>query len=407
MQQSNTQLPTKPPPLHQDKNLLIVFALSVMAVLGVSSVTPAFPKIIQTFNIPPARVGLLISLYTLPTLLFSPGLGILADRLGRKQVAIPSLILAGIAGTACAFTDNFNQLLGWRFLQGMGVASLRVLPVAIIGDLYTGVKRTTAIGYQISVSSIATTLYPILGGALAVMSWSYPFLLNLSAFPVALLVWLALKNPEPNSQSNTATTFKAHSINALKRLRNAQFIGLFVVSMVDYMLLFGVHQTYLPLFIDQSFQASSFQIGLILASVPIAIVMTSLQTGRLAQRFSEISLIQVALICHAVALCSISFIPYLWLLLIPSVLLGMGLGLSFPSIAALLSAQAPQGYLATILSANDTFGGLGRTLGPLLMGTIFGLGGIDAVFYGGAGMAIVSLVFLRACPIVSIEDSKD
>jgi MFS family permease len=76
---------------------------------------------------------------------------------------------------------------------------------------------------------------------------------------------------------------------------------------------------------------------------------------------------------------------------------GIGLGIGFPSIQTLLAELAPREYLAAVMSINGTFLGLGQTLGPLLMGTAFGIWGISSVFYVGAIVALATLFVFRHC----------
>jgi MFS family permease len=379
--------------LYRDKNLQIIFGVSLIAILGVASVTPAFPKLAQALNVPPENIGLLVTAFTFPTVVLGPVLGILADRLGRKKILVPSLILFGIAGAACAFARDFNLLLLLRFLQGIGAASLLSLSITLIGDLYAGDRRTTAMGYNASVSSIGTALYPTIGGTLALAGWNYPFLLPLAAIPIGLLVLFALKNPEPKGERNLGEYLR----NAVKLLKNRQLVGLFIASAANFVLLYGAYVTYLPLLIADSFQSSAFTIGLILSSVSVAIALTSSQLGRLARAFPERTLIRASFVFFAIALFIVPFVPNLWLLLIPTTLFGIGLGIGFPSIQTLLADLAPREYLATVISVNGTFFGLGQTLGPLLMGVAFGLGGISSVFYIGVGFAIATLVVFRYC----------
>lgn len=379
--------------LHQDKNLQIVFGVSLIAILGVSSVTPAFPKLAEALDVPPESIGLLVTVFTFPTVVLGPVLGILADRLGRKKILVPSLILFGIAGAACTFARDFNLLLLLRFLQGIGAASLLSLSITLIGDLYAGDRRTTAMGYNASVSSTGTALYPTIGGTLALVGWNYPFLLPLAAIPIGLLVLFALKNPEPKNERNLGEDLR----NAVKLLKNRQLVGLFIASAANFVLLYGAYVTYLPLLIADSFRSSAFTIGLILSSVSVAIALTSSQLGKLTRAFSARTLIRAAFVFFAIALFIVPFVPNLWLLLIPTTLFGIGLGVGFPSIQTLLTELAPREYLATVVSVNGTFFGLGQTLGPLLMGVAFGLGGISSVFYAGVGFAIATLVVFRYC----------
>ncbi len=176
--------------LYRETNLLIIFSITLMAVLGVASITLAFPMVAQELNIPTQDVGLLITIFTFPGVLLTPILGILADRWGRKTVLIPSLMLFGIAGGTCTFARDFNILLALSFFQGIGAASLASLNITLIGDLYSGRERATAMGYNASVLSVGTASYPALGGALAMLGWYYPFLLSLVAIPIGFIVLL-------------------------------------------------------------------------------------------------------------------------------------------------------------------------------------------------------------------------
>ncbi|MBC1222992.1 MFS transporter [Nostoc sp. UCD121] len=380
-------------PVYLDKNLLIIFGITLMGILGVSSITPTFPKLAQELNVPPQDIGLLVTVFTLPSILLTPILGILADRLGRKKILVPSLMLFGIAGVACAFVRDFNLLLILRFIEGMGAASLNSLNVTLIGDLYSGKERTAAMGYNASVSSIGTATYPTIGGATAVMGWNYPFMLPILAIPIGLLVLFSLNNPEPKSKQN----FNEYLRNAWGSVSNRQFFGIFFSTVATFMLLYGAYVTYLPLLIKDSFNASAFTIGIILSSMSATITLTSLQLGRLTKKFSKRTLIRASFVIFALALGIVPFIHSLWLLLISTMIFGIGLGIGFPSIQTLLAELAPKEYLAAVMSINGTFLGFGQTLGPLLMGAAFGIWGINSVFYVSASLSIATLLVFRRC----------
>jgi len=163
------------PPVLKDKNLHIIFGITLSAVMGVSSIAPALPVIARALDVTTDQIGLLITVFALPGILLTPFLGVLADRFGRKRILIPSLLLYGIAGVACAFTTSFSDLLWLRFLQGAGSAALGALNITLIGDLFQGNRRATAMGYNGSVLSVGTAVYPAIGGLLAAFAWNYPF----------------------------------------------------------------------------------------------------------------------------------------------------------------------------------------------------------------------------------------
>ena len=389
--EESSPVKTRSKPVYLDKNLLIIFGVTLMAILGVSSITPVFPKIAQELNVPPQDIGMLITVFTFPSIILTPVLGVLADRFGRKNILAPSLILFGIAGVACAFASNFNLLLILRFIQGIGAASLNSLNVTLIGDLYSGKDRTSAMGYNASVGSIGTASYPLIGGAIAGLGWNYPFLLPILSVPIGLLVLFSLKTSELKNNQN----FIEYIRQALGTVKNRQFFGLFFSTVATFILLYGALVTYMPLLMGDSFKASTLTIGIILSSMSATITLSSLQLGRLATKFSERYLITGSFLLFALALAIVPFIHSLWLLLIPTMIFGIGLGIGFPSIQTVLAELTPKEFLAGVMSINGTFIGLGQTLGPLLMGAAFGIWGISSVFYAGTILAIVTFLVFR------------
>lgn len=111
-------------PVWKDHYLHVLWLVTLMAVLGSSSVAPAFPEVRQEFGVSSGQVGLLITVFTLPGVLLTSVAGVLSDRFGRKMILIPSLMLFGIAGGACLLAKNFELLLALRTLQGVGAAAL-------------------------------------------------------------------------------------------------------------------------------------------------------------------------------------------------------------------------------------------------------------------------------------------
>jgi len=126
-----------------------------------------------------------------------------------------------------------------------------------------------------------------------------------------------------------------------------------------------------------------------MASMSLTVALTSSQLGKLVKVYSEKNLIKSAFILYALAFVIIPFVPNLWLLLIPTIIFGIAQGINSPSRETLLAGLAPMKHRAAFMSVNVTVLRLGQTLGPLLMGVIFGMWGISGVFYVGAGFSIV------------------
>ncbi|MGD8353582.1 MAG: MFS transporter, partial [Pseudomonadota bacterium] len=58
--------------VYRDANLQIIFAVTLMGVLGVASITPAFPRVIRDLGINSGQIGLLITVFTFPGIFLSP-----------------------------------------------------------------------------------------------------------------------------------------------------------------------------------------------------------------------------------------------------------------------------------------------------------------------------------------------
>jgi MFS family permease len=374
--------------VYRDPNLLIVFGVTLMAVLGVSSVAPAFPGIGRALGLPSQAVGNLITAFTLPGVVLTPILGILADRWSRKRILVPSLMVFGLAGSACSLVHDYEFLLVLRFVQGIGAASLSVLYITLIGDLYHGEARTTAMGYNASVLSVGTASYPVIGGALATLGWSYPFALPILAVPIGFLVLFGLENPEPKHKQGLRMYFQ----QAWESIKHRQALGLFALILMTFAIVYGAYLTYLPFLMENAFQASPLLIGVAMSGMSLATALTSSQLGRLARIFSKRTLLQVACGLYAAALLMIPLTPSLWVLGIPVILFGLAQGLSIPNLQTLLAGLAPLEHRGAFMSINGMILRLGQTVGPPLMGMAFGAWGIEGAFYAAAVTAAAMLV---------------
>jgi ACDE family multidrug resistance protein len=382
-------------PVYKDHNLHVIFGVTLMAVLGTSSITPAFPEIQDALGISSGQVGLLITVFTLPGILLTPVSGVLSDRYGRQKVLVPSLFLFGTAGVACAFATDFGLLLVLRTLQGVGAASLGALNVTMIGDIYSGQRRTEALGYNSSVLSVGTASYPAIGGALALLGWRYPFALPLVAVPIALLVLFSLRNPEPHNEQD----LKEYAGSIWESVRDRRVVGLFCSTLVTFVILFGPLISYLPLFMSATYGSSSLVIGLVLATASLTTALTSTQEGWLTSHFSEKILIRMSFVLYAAALTLIPLVPNVWLLLIPTVIFGVAQSFNLPPVFSLLNEAAPTENRGAFISINSTVLRLGQTLGPVLMSAAATPAGLGGAYVAGAALAatmfLLALILIR------------
>lgn len=148
----------------------------------------------KALHITNVQAGWLISAFTLPEIFITPIAGFATDRWGRKKALVPSLFVFALAGVALFFLHDFKTIILLRLVQGIGAASLGSLNITLIGDFYKGTAKPEAMGYNASVLSLSTALYPLIGGTLAGFGWYFPFLLPLPAPVTLFLLIVALKS---------------------------------------------------------------------------------------------------------------------------------------------------------------------------------------------------------------------
>lgn len=373
-----------------DGNLLLIVSISLIAVCGVVSINPIVPNIAKAFNIPPGQIGLVMTSFLIPTTLGTLIFGALADRIGTKKILIPSLLVFGIGGILCATATNFRSLLEWRFLAGVGAASLEALELTLISDLYSGKSLTGAMGFNAAMIGIASTIYPIIGGLLGGLSWRYPFLLSVLAFPVALLISQKLK--VASKQKNTENlNLPIYLKNTWNNIKNPQVFGLLFTVFSLFVIEFGAFYTYIP-YAATNLGASEAQIGILFAIQSIVCSFAACQVGFLASRLSEKTLVILGFILCGLSLLVTPVMHHTWLLVIPSIIFGVSLGLAFPTLQAMLAGIAPEGYRAGFMSLNVTVQSLGRATGPLLAGVAYGVWGIQGVFYTTAAFSVIAVL---------------
>ncbi len=377
-------------PLFLDPRLLTIFSISLIVVMGVSSIMPAFPAITRAFAITAGEVGWLVAVFTLPGIFLAPVWGVAADRWGRKRVLVPTLVLFALAGSAGALADDFATLLVLRALQGVGAAAIGALIMTLIGDSFSGQERVTAMGYNVGVLSTAAAAYPLIGGALALFGWRYPFALPLIALPVALLAMAFLHSPRPKRTDSLPDYLRKLAATA----GQARTATLFVCSFMLFVQLYGPIVTYLPFLMEKNFATDSLDLGIIMMGYSLSGALASVCLGGLARRFSNRHILFFSFVILSLPLAALPFVSQLWLAVLVLALAGAGRGLGEAVVFVLLVEFTPAEQRASAFALNSVMFRLGQTIGPLLMAGLLALGGIEAVYIGSAVLTALPLVLI-------------
>ncbi len=376
--------------LLKDRRLHVIFGITLIAVLGVASITPALPQIAETLQLTKSQVALLISAFTFPGIFLAPVAGILADRYGRKTVLLPSLFLFALAGFAIFFVHQMHAIVGLRVVQGMGAAALGSLNTTLIGDYFKGKHLPAAMGYNAGVLSLATASYPLIGGLLASLAWYYPFVLPLLAIPVGLFVLFGLEEPSMVKPASLKQYFRDVSGNILQK----EVLALFILGTLTFIVLYGAFLTYLPFLLHQNFGFPASKIGLFLSLSSITTAIVSTQMGKLSLKFGSVNLLRTAFVLYILVCILLPNVRNVYFFLLPILLFGSAQALNVPSLHTLLARLAPDNQRGAFMSLNGMVIRFGQTLGPMIIGMGYALDGLKGAYNLGAGVAALGLVVL-------------
>ena len=374
--------------VRQKRNLYLILSVTLLSLAGVPSIIPILAEMSEELNISESKIGLMITVFTLPGAVLAPFLGMIIDRWGRKKVLLLALVLFGVSGTACFFLRSFDMILVLRFFQGLAAACLGIVNITLIGDIYGGNQKARAMGYNSGVMSVSMALFPAAGGLLASISWYYPFLIPALALVVALLVYFYLDNPEPAVKAGL-TSYLNH---VFRTVLNRKALMLFVLSFATFMLLFGVIMTYLPILLRNTFNLSSKEIGFLVSLLAIVSGLAASQLNRISRIFPMRYLIGFGFISYLAGFIAIPYMDGLYGVIAWLLLIGLGLGINLPAIFHLLTDVAPMQQRGAFMSINSMAIRAGQTIGPVLSGLLFGLWGLSWVFWVGAILAFLFLL---------------
>ncbi|MFB6183798.1 MAG: MFS transporter [Haloarculaceae archaeon] len=341
--------------------LYVILASSLIGVMGVSLVSPLLPELRRVFAVSDARIGLVMTAYTLPGVFLTPFVGLIADRIGRRRTIVPLLFVFGVGGAGITLASSFTQLLALRLLQGVGASALVTLAITLVGDFYDGARQNTVLGVNASTMEAGAAAYPLVGGVLATIRWNVPFLFFGTSVLVGLFAIAALPEPEGRRSTDVRTY--------LGRLRDAALdpraLVLFGTIFALFFVLYGAVMTAVPLLLSDEFGLSSGTIGLVVGMVSVSTAVVSWKYGWLSQRRSGPELIALGFGMVGASLLGVWLSSSAVAVGASLLAFGVGFGIVMPSIDVTVMSLVSNRLRAGVMSLRTSVLRLGQTLGPV------------------------------------------
>jgi predicted MFS family arabinose efflux permease len=382
-------------------HLLIICIVAFFSMAGGALLSPALPSMMNPLHATSQDVGLLISAYTISTAIFALVIGHFIDRVNRKNLLVPCLVIYGLTGLVSYFTSDLQSLILLRFIQGIGVAGMTSLPMMVIADVYKGHKSLYAMNKVSMALAIGSVSAPLIGGGLANLGWNYPFLFYVLSLPLAFVAMAFL--PETRVQrDNEAHKGILNGFTALKELRILYTVFL---SFAVFFILFSV-LIYVPFMLQNVLGYTAKGAGIVLAFQGIAVILIIPRVKILASKHSAMLIIATGFTLTGLAIFSVSFAYSIFTVLLLMLLFGAGFGLAQTAIDAQIVQIAPSESKGGVLSIHNTMKYVGQSLSPIVLGLILLHFDLNTVFRiaGFFGLLVALMTYLMKN---SFENSGD
>ncbi|OSP52257.1 Bcr/CflA family drug resistance efflux transporter [Aeromonas hydrophila] len=185
--------------------ILLLVLLVLFSPLAIDIYLPAIPQMADQLG---AEVTLMQG--TITWFLFSMGLGQLlvgplADRYGRKPIALGGVLLYGLSALGAGFAASLGELMLARVLQGFGACATSVAAFSVVRDSYGPKKSGQMISYLNGAICFIPALAPLLGGWLtAKAGWSANFWF-MAGYAIIVGSWLLWRMPETRPEETSSS----------------------------------------------------------------------------------------------------------------------------------------------------------------------------------------------------------
>jgi DHA1 family tetracycline resistance protein-like MFS transporter len=374
-----------------------IFVTILLDMLALGLIMPILPKLVESFvdndTAQAARIfGVFGTAWALMQFVFSPILGSLSDRFGRRPVVLLSNFGLGLDYVLMALAPSLIWLFVGRVISGITSASISTA-FAYIADITPAERRAAVFGKVGAAFGAGFIIGPAVGGLLGDVDPRLPFWVAAGlSFANTMYGLLILPESLPRDRRAPFRWKSANPIGALHLLRSDRILAGLSVTNFFAQLAHAVLPSIFVLYATYRYGWDSKTVGVTLAMVGVcAMLVQGVGIGPIVRVFGE----RRSLFIFAIAPTG----PLSWLG-IPVMSLW---GVSGAAIQALMTKRVAPDQQGQLQGANSSVQSISQLLGPFLFTLTFAyfIGAQTPLHLPGAPFYLASALVLLALVIAA------
>ncbi|MFC7291205.1 TCR/Tet family MFS transporter [Hirschia litorea] len=394
---------------HGKNAFFFVLVVVLLDMIGFGLVMPVMPALISELTGKPEAdavlwAGPIIAVYALMNFLFSPLLGSLSDRFGRRPVILISVATLGINFLITGLATSIWILFIGRVLSGISGATFSTAN-AYIADVTEPENRGKAFGMVGAMFGLGFIIGPVVGGYLGAIDSRAPFFAaaTLSLISVIYGIFVLPESLTPENR-RPFSIMRANPFGAIAHFSKLPHIAWLLLAVGLFALAHNVYPAVWHFHGTIRYDWTSAEIGnsLGLVGLTSAIVQGGL-IGPVLKKFGAAKTVWIGISVSVLCYIGYAFadLPWIVYMIIPISALG---GLTMPALNSITSGQTAKNAQGELQGAQSSLQSLAQIIAPLMMTQVlYAFSTEDAsIQFVGAPFLLAASLALCAMPLVWI-----
>jgi len=379
--------------------IMVTMALDAMGIGLIMPVMPDLIREVQAVSLSDAAVwgGILVASFAVTQFLFSPTLGNLSDRYGRRPVLLISMAMMAVDYVIMALAGTIWWLLIGRLLGGVTSAT-HATASAFVADISHPDKRAQNFGLISAAFGIGFIIGPVIGGLLAGFGPRAPFIAAaLLATANFALGYFVLPESLPPEKRRPFLWRRANPLGGVMQIGKLPGLKWMLVAMFFYSVSGYVYPAIWAYYTQEAFGWDARLVGMSLALYGTGMIIVQGGLIRIVMPWlGEARAVIYGLIIDVLALLAFGFASQGWMIwaLTPFAALG---SIATPAITALMSRRASEDQQGELQGVLGSINAMSMILSPLIMTqTFFWFTRPDTGLYLPGAPFLLSMVLMAA-----------